>query len=172
MILEQFRNCKAVFLDVDGVLTNSTVLVNENGEQWRTFNIKDGYAIQLAIKKNILVFIITGGRSIGIVKRFESLGVSEIHLGVADKLALVRTLLDRYNIAKSDAIFIGDDMPDYECMQHVGIAVAPRDAVEEIKAISHYVSGKEGGKGVVRDVLEKVLKLQDLWQHEHAIKSI
>lgn len=159
-------------MDVDGVLTDGAILVNENGEQLRTFNVKDGYAIQYAVKQGLLVFVITGGRSQGVLKRMEGLHVPEIHLGVSDKLSLLEELAARYGLSLADIAFIGDDMPDYSCMQQVGAAIAPADAVEDIKRVSHYVSTKRGGEGVVREIIEKVLRLQDKWHTEVLIKSI
>lgn len=172
MIYTSFKKIKCVVLDVDGVLTSGDILVNEIGNQLRTFNVKDGYAIQYAIKNNLLIFVITGAKSLGVQKRFESLGVQEIHLGVSNKLELLTSLLEKHNLSQEDVLFIGDDMPDYLCMEHVGVAVAPADAVEEIKQISHYVSSKKGGEGVVREIIEKILKLQDKWHQDVLIKSV
>ncbi|MDR2284732.1 MAG: HAD-IIIA family hydrolase [Sphingobacterium sp.] len=172
MIYSTLKNIKCIVLDVDGVLTDGAILVNENGEQLRTFNVKDGYAIQYAVKQGLLVFVITGGRSQGVLKRMEGLHVPEIHLGVSDKLSLLEELATRYNLRLTDMAFIGDDMPDYSCMQQVGAAIAPADAVEDIKRISHYVSTKRGGEGIVREIIEKVLRLQDKWHTEVLIKSI
>lgn len=172
MILKRLKYVKAIFLDVDGVLTDGSIFVNEVGEQLRTFNVKDGYAIQLAIKKGIKICVITGGKSEGVLRRFEGLGVEDIHMGITDKLAILEAMLERYQINKEEVLFIGDDMPDLACMQYVGIAAAPQDAVEEIKAISHYISSKEGGRGVVRDVVEKVLKLQNKWGADFSVKSV
>ena len=172
MIYSTLKNIKCIVLDVDGVLTDGAILVNENGEQLRTFNVKDGYAIQYAVKQGLLVFVITGGRSQGVLKRMEGLHVPEIHLGVSDKLSLLEELATRYGLRLADMAFIGDDMPDYSCMQQVGAAIAPADAVEDIKRVSHYVSTKRGGEGVVREIIEKVLRLQDKWHTEVLIKSI
>ncbi len=172
MIYSTLKNIKCIVLDVDGVLTDGAILVNENGEQLRTFNVKDGYAIQYAVKQGLLVFVITGGRSQGVLKRMEGLHVPEIHLGVSDKLSLLEELATRYGLRLADMAFIGDDMPDYSCMQQVGAAIAPADAVEDIKRVSHYVSTKRGGEGVVREIIEKVLRLQDKWHAEVLIKSI
>ncbi len=172
MIYSTLKNIKCIVLDVDGVLTDGAILVNENGEQLRTFNVKDGYAIQYAVKQGLLIFVITGGRSQGVLKRMEGLHVPEIHLGVSDKLSLLEELATRYNLRLADMAFIGDDMPDYSCMEQVGAAIAPADAVEDIKRISHYVSTKRGGEGIVREIIEKVLRLQDKWHTEVLIKSI
>ena len=172
MIYTTLKTIKCVVLDVDGVLTNGDILVNEQGEQVRTFNVKDGYAIQYAIKQGIKVFVITGAKSLGVQKRFQGLGVEEIHLGISDKLTLLNSLLVKYSLVNEEVLFVGDDMPDYTCMQSVGVAISPADAIDDIKKISHYVSVKKGGEGVVREILEKMLKLQDKWHTDVFIKSI
>lgn len=172
MIYTTLKTIKCIVLDVDGVLTNGDILVNEQGEQLRTFNVKDGYGIQYAVKQKMLIFVITGAKSLGVMSRFENLGVQEIHLGVSNKLTLLNTLLSKYAIDLKEVMFIGDDMPDYACMKEVGVAISPADAIEEIKHISHYVSSKKGGEGVVREIIEKTLKLQDKWHIDVFVKSI
>ncbi|WP_343563525.1 HAD-IIIA family hydrolase [Sphingobacterium sp.] len=172
MVLTEFRTIKGFVLDVDGVLTDGTVQVNEAGEQLRTFNIKDGYAMQLAIKKGYPIFVITGGASRGVERRLQGLGVKEIHSGVVDKLSKLKQIAGNYNLTLSELMYIGDDIPDFSCMRSVGLAVSPADATEEIKKISHYVSGFKGGKGVVRELIEKVLKVQGNWYEDETIKSI
>ncbi|WDF68097.1 HAD-IIIA family hydrolase [Sphingobacterium oryzagri] len=172
MILQEFSKIKALFLDVDGVLTDGTVLVTESGEQMRRFSIKDGYAIQLAMKVGLEIVVISGGKSQGVLKRLQGLGVKEVHLAVADKWSLLQELLLKYNWDKAEVAFMGDDIPDYTCMAHVGLALCPQDAVEEIKTLSGYVSPKRGGEGCVRDVLEKMLRLKGLWNMETGIKSV
>lgn len=172
MIYTDFKKVKCIVLDVDGVLTNGNILVNEAGHQLRTFNVKDGYAIQYAIKQGLLVFVITGAKSLGVQVRFEGLGAQEVHLGISDKWPLLQQLLTKYAVDIADVVFIGDDMPDYLCMQQVGIAVAPADAVDDIKKLCHYISVKKGGEGVVREVIEKIMKLQNKWHQDVLIKSI
>ncbi|CAM3788193.1 HAD-IIIA family hydrolase [Sphingobacterium prati] len=172
MVLTEFKTIKGFVLDVDGVLTDGTVQVNEAGEQLRTFNIKDGYAMQLAIKKGYLIFVITGGASLGVERRLQGLGIKEIHSRVVDKLSKLTALAKDYNLGLNQLMYIGDDIPDFSCMRAVGLAVSPADAVEEIKKISHYVSGFDGGKGVVRELIEKVLKVQGNWYVDESIKSM
>lgn len=172
MILKDFTKIKALFLDVDGVLTDGSVLVTEEGDQLRRFSIKDGYAIQLAMKVGLAIIVITGGKSQGVLKRLRGLGVEEVHLGIADKLSLMRELMVRHGWTSAEVGFMGDDIPDFACMQEAGLALCPQDAVDDIKAISGYVSPKRGGEGCVRDVLEKVLKLKGLWHLETGIRSI
>jgi 3-deoxy-D-manno-octulosonate 8-phosphate phosphatase (KDO 8-P phosphatase) len=163
MIYTQLKSVKCVVLDVDGVLTNGNILVTEEGNQLRTFNVKDGYAIQYAIKQGVDIFVITGAKSEG---------VKETFLGISDKITVLKSLLESHNYKMEDILFIGDDIPDYECMQHVGVAVAPADAVEDIKRISHYVSKIKGGEGVVREIVEKMLRLQNKWHVDVLTTSI
>ena len=172
MVLSDFKKVKAVVLDVDGVLTDGRVLVNEQGEQWRTFHTRDGYAIQLAVKSGLPIWIITGGRSVSTEHRIRFLGVEEVFLGVEDKQTVLFQLAEKYGISLEDILYMGDDIPDLFPMRQVGLPVCPRNAAEEIKAVSRYVSSCDGGQGAVRDVLEKVLKLQGTWPLGSDIKSI
>lgn len=172
MVLEKFAGIKVLFLDVDGVLTDSSVHVTEAGEQLRRFSVKDGYAIQLAIKRGLRVSIISGGRSQGVMHRFRGLGVKHVCLDVADKLSVMHELVHKYEVGMAEVAFMGDDMPDLACMKEVGLALCPQDAAEEIKAVSHYISPKNGGNGCVREVMEKILKLQHKWYDDDKIKSV
>ncbi|NGM64738.1 KdsC family phosphatase [Sphingobacterium sp. SGR-19] len=172
MILQRFAHIKVLVLDVDGVLTDGSVLVTEEGEQLRRFSVKDGYAIQLAIKRGLRILAITGGKSTGIFHRLRGLGVEDVYLDVADKLTLLQEVIRRYDVALEDVAFMGDDMPDLKCLKEVGLPMCPQDAVEEIKAVSRYVSPKRGGEGCVRDVIEKILKLQKKWYEDATVKSV
>ena len=172
MIFQKFTQIKAVVLDVDGVLTDGTLQVTESGDQLRTFYVKDGYAMQLAEKMGLMLWVISGGRSEGVRLRLQGLGVKEIHLGVSQKMDVLNELLTKYELTADQLMYVGDDMPDYEVMQVVGIAACPVDAVEDIKTISHYMSPFTGGRGVVRDILEKILKLQGKWGVQTHIKSV
>jgi len=172
MVLKQFAKIKAVVLDVDGVLTDGTVLVTETGEQLRRFSIKDGYAIQLAMKVGLQIIVISGGNSQGVLQRMKGLRVEEVHLGVANKLALMQEIIAKQGLHNEDIAFMGDDIPDLLCMKEAGLALCPQDAVDEIKNIAAYVSPYRGGEGCVRDVLEKILRLRGLWNLETGIKSI
>ena len=154
--------------DVDGVFTNNIVILSQEGEQLRTANVRDGFAVQLAIKKGLNIVIISGGKGENVRRRFEGLGVQHIFLGVSEKLPLLEKFLMEHHISPSNCCYMGDDIPDFFAMKHVGLACCPGDAVPEIKAISHYVSSKNGGEGCVRDLLEQALKVKGHWNSEAA----
>lgn len=170
-LFERFKKVKAFVFDVDGVLTNGEVLVTEEGEQLRSFSIKDGYALQLAIKKGYPIAIITGGRSKGVKLRLNGLGIHDVFLNVTDKREILHEWLKVQGLTINDLLFMGDDIPDLIVMEEAGLASCPADAVEEIKAVSQYVSACAGGKGAVRDVIEKVMKLQGQWNSDTSVKS-
>lgn len=163
MFLEKLKHIKAILLDVDGVLTNGNLLLTESGEQLRQFNIKDGYALQLAVKRGIKIAALSGARSKGVEHRLRGLGFKDVFLGLDSKVEVYQNYLAQNNLTSEEVLFMGDDMPDLQVMRLAGLAVCPTDAVEEIKAISHYISPKNGGEGCVRDIVEKVLKIQNLW---------
>lgn len=149
--------------DVDGVLTNGTIQVAEDGTLLRTMNIKDGYAIQTAIDKGYKVAIISGGTSEGVRKRLNNLGVENVYLGVKDKSKVLKEIANKYKISFTEILYMGDDIPDVEPMLQVALACCPQDAVAEVKAIARYISHKGGGKGAVRDVIEQVMRVQGKW---------
>jgi 3-deoxy-D-manno-octulosonate 8-phosphate phosphatase (KDO 8-P phosphatase) len=163
MFLQQLREITTLIFDVDGVLTNGDILASNTGEFLRTFNIKDGYALQLAVKKGYHVCIISGGSGEAMQKRFEALGIKNVYLGVSDKVAVFEQILTQYLLTPAEVLYMGDDIPDYNIMKLVGLPTCPADAVEEIKALSTYISPYTGGKTAVRDVIEKVLRIQGRW---------
>lgn len=167
MFLQKLKEITTFIFDVDGVLTNGDIIASDNGEFLRTFNIKDGYALQLAVKRGYLVCVISGGKGIAMQKRFEALGIQEIFLGVGDKVAVFNNLLTKYSIGTGEILYMGDDIPDLKVMQLVGLPTCPADAVSEIKAISQYVSPYDGGRTAVRDIIEKVLRVQYKWFDEN-----
>ena len=157
------KKIKAIIFDVDGVLSAGTIPMDEEGMPHRTLNIKDGYAIQLAVKMGLHLAIMTGGNSDAIRKRYEYLGMKDIFMKCAVKIQTYEKFLKEYGLHDDEIIYIGDDIPDYEIMKRVGCPCCPSDACQEIKDISVYVSPYEGGKGCARDVVEQVLKAQGLW---------
>ena len=170
-MLTDFKKIKCFVFDVDGVLTNGTLLVMPNGLMARAMNIKDGYAIQLAIKKGYKIWVISGGNSEEVKDRLNRLGVDDVFMKVSDKAELLKELAIINQIALEDILYMGDDMPDYEAMQIVGIAACPSDACVDIKNIAHYKTIAEGGAGCAREVIEKTLKLNDQWDVQDHIKA-
>jgi 3-deoxy-D-manno-octulosonate 8-phosphate phosphatase (KDO 8-P phosphatase) len=166
--LNKLHDITTFIFDVDGVLTDGSVFVNENGEQMRSFNIKDGYAIQLAVKCGYQVCAISGSRSKSGVYRLNSLGVTDVYMGTHTKSERFKIYLEEKFTNPSQVLYMGDDIPDLGPMKLAGLPVCPADAVEEIKAVSQYVSPYAGGKGCARDVIEKVLKVQGKWMSEQA----
>lgn len=165
MINYDLTKIRAVFFDVDGVLSAETIPQQADGEPMRTVNIKDGYALQYAVKCGLILAIITGGRTESVRRRYEGLGIKEVHLSVSVKIEKYNELKARYNLSDDQILYMGDDIPDYEVMQQCGLPCCPADAAPEIKAISRYISQHKGGMGCGRDVLEQVLKAQGLWMH-------
>ena len=163
MFLQKLKLIKAFIFDVDGVLTDGIVHVTEAGEQLRQFNIKDGYALQLAVKRGYKMAVISGGKSAGVKLRLQGLGITDIFMGVDSKTEVYTQFISNYQLQAEEILYMGDDIPDLPVMKLAGLPVCPADAVEEIKAISVYISPKNGGKGCVRDVIEKVLKIQNRW---------
>lgn len=163
MINYDLKTITTIVLDVDGVLSHSTIPMSAEGEPLRTLNIKDGYAIQLAIKLGLRLAIITGGRDDSIMKRYAKLGMTDIFMGCGVKLEVYRDYLHRNGLRPEEVIYVGDDIPDYEVMREVGCPCCPNDACTDIKAISRYVSPYDGGAGCVRDILEQVLRAKGLW---------
>ncbi|MCC9020116.1 KdsC family phosphatase [Flavobacterium lipolyticum] len=152
--------------DVDGVLTDSSVFVTNEGEILRTMNIRDGYAMKAAVESGYNVCIISGGSNEGVRVRLRNLGINDIHLGTPDKVATFAAYTETYNIQPEQVLYMGDDIPDYHVMKLVGLPTCPQDASPEIKNICRYISHVNGGKGAVRDVIEQVMKVQGKWM-EH-----
>ena len=162
-LLSKFRDIDTLIFDVDGVFTNSNLLITETGELLRTMNTRDGYAVKKALEAGLRVAIITGGSSKGVTSRLQGLGVVDIYAGIQHKIDAFDEYILTYDLQKSQILYMGDDLPDQEVMMQVGMPVCPVDAVPEIKAVSKYVSPLKGGYGCVRDVIEKVLKLRGQW---------
>lgn len=160
---EDLVNIKGFAFDVDGVLSKTVQTLDANGVPMRTTNIKDGYAIVQAVKMGYPIAIITGGKSQTVENRYAALGVKDIYIGANDKVAALKEWAEKHNLKKEQILFIGDDIPDYDAMKSVGLPVCPKDAAAEIKAISRHISSYNGGEGIVRDMIEQVLKVQEKW---------
>jgi 3-deoxy-D-manno-octulosonate 8-phosphate phosphatase (KDO 8-P phosphatase) len=160
---EIMNDITTFIFDIDGVLTDGSVFVTNEGEILRTMNIRDGYALKAAVESGYNVCIISGGSNEGVRVRLRNLGITDIHLGSPDKVETYKEYIELYNIQPDQVMYMGDDIPDYHVMQLVGLPVCPQDASPEIKAISKYISHKNGGKGAAREVIEQVMKVQDKW---------
>jgi 3-deoxy-D-manno-octulosonate 8-phosphate phosphatase (KDO 8-P phosphatase) len=170
--LQKFKTITTFVFDVDGVLTDGGLIVLPNGVMARKMNVKDGYALQLAVKRGYDVVIISGGASEEVADRLNKLGVSEVFMRVIDKAAVLQGYLEKKRLSWEEVLFMGDDIPDLEVMKKVGMACCPADAVHEIKEISAYISPINGGLGCGRDVIEKVLKMRGNWNDDTHIPSI
>ncbi len=167
-MLSKFKDITTFIFDVDGVLTDGSVYVNDAGEQTRSFNIKDGYALQLAVKCGYNVCAISGSRSKIAIHRLTSLGIKDIFLGSAVKTETFKLYINERGISPMNVMYMGDDIPDLEVMRQVGMPVCPADAAEEIKELCEYISPLPGGRGCARDVIEKALKIQGKWMGAEA----
>jgi len=162
-MLDKFKKIKAFAFDCDGVMTDGTAQVTEEGKAYRTFNIKDGFAVQHAVKKGYPIAIISGGNSQGIRHRFEALGVKDIFLAQAHKVEAFDTFKQKYGLSNEEIAYMGDDMPDIPLLKLCGLPCCPKDAANDVKVSSQFISTLDGGKGCVRELMECILKTQDKW---------
>lgn len=164
--LESFSAIHTFIFDVDGVLTNNEILITEAGELLRKMNVRDGLAIKIALDKGYRIAIITGGRSEGVKKRLEALGIKDIYAGISNKLEAFEEFMETYDLDPIGVLYMGDDLPDYQVMRRVGMATCPKNSAPELFPIANYISPYNGGEGCVRDVIEKVLRLKGEWSEE------
>lgn len=165
---EDLTRVRAFVFDIDGVLSKQTIPMDEEGKPMRTVNIRDGYALQLAVKKGYRIAVISGGNSEPFRNRLQLLGITDIHLGCSDKMKVYSEYLESEGLENDEVLYMGDDIPDLEVMNCAGVAVCPSDADSEVKQISHYISDKRGGEGCVRDIIEQVLRLHGKWMNHDA----
>jgi 3-deoxy-D-manno-octulosonate 8-phosphate phosphatase (KDO 8-P phosphatase) len=165
---EELQNVKAFVFDIDGVLSTQTIALSLWGIPLRTVNLRDGYAIQLAVKKGYHVGVISGANSKEYIKRLKILGVNDIYLNCRTKKESITELVRKWNIDFRHVLYVGDDIPDFEVMKMVGLPACPSDADSEIKQVSVYISDKRGGEGCVRDVIEQTLRLHNNWMDYEA----
>ena len=170
-VLEYFKEVSTFVFDLDGVLTDGTVLVLKDGLQARSMHVKDGLALQMALKNGYRVVIVSGGYSEPVIGRLNKLGVSEVYLDVKDKLLFLEEYFSKNEISWHEVLFMGDDLPDLAVLKNAGLPCCPADAVMEVKKLSKYISPVNGGFGCVRDVIEKVLKLNDKWNFSTEVTS-
>jgi 3-deoxy-D-manno-octulosonate 8-phosphate phosphatase (KDO 8-P phosphatase) len=164
---EDLMKVKAFAFDVDGVLSLDTIPMHPSGEPMRTANIKDGFAIQKAIKLGYPIAIISGGNTQAVLKRYQMLGVQDVYMGSTQKMVDFDHWISKYDLNADEVLYMGDDLPDYPVMKRVGIPTCPADAVEEIKSLCKYISHKRGGEGCGRDVIEQVLRAHGKWGKDY-----
>ena len=167
---EKFKEIKTFILDVDGVLTDGGLYLLPSGEFMRKMNAKDGYALKLALIKGYNIAIITGGKENNIKERLNKLGIKNIFLNAHNKLPVLENYLYDNKLDIQKTLYMGDDIPDLECMQKVELSCCPKDAVTELKDIADYISPFNGGKGCVRDIIEQVLRINNDWTYNNEIK--
>ncbi|MBT2160773.1 KdsC family phosphatase [Zobellia barbeyronii] len=160
---EYLKNIDTFVFDVDGVFTDSTLLITSEGEMLRKMSVKDGYAVKTALQKGYKICIISGGTNEGVRSRLQALGIKDIYLGAHQKMDALKEYMDNHNIDVSTMLYMGDDIPDIPVMKVVALPTCPQNAVQEVKAVSMYISHKNGGEGCVRDVIEQVLKVKGDW---------
>lgn len=163
---EKLKDITTFIFDYDGVMTTGEVLVDGNGIPLRSSDVKDGYALQLAVRLGYNVAVITGGYSVSIEKRMAMLGVKDVFVRSANKVEVLERYMRTNDLKPEQIVYMGDDLPDYPVMKIIGLPVCPADASPEIKDISLYISNRNGGKGAVRDIIEQVLKAQDKWMKD------
>lgn len=159
------KKIKAVVFDIDGVLSPSVVPMGSDGVPQRMANLKDGYALQLAVKRGVRIAIISGSTGSGLEARFRSLGIEDVYLKAKYKREILVEWMKNNAFTPEEVAYVGDDIPDRECLDLAGLAVAPADAAPDILGCVRYISPEKGGYGVARDLLEEILKAQGLWPH-------
>lgn len=164
----KLHDIKAFVFDYDGVISDGNIWSADDKIIVRSGNVKDGYAIQYALRKGYTVAVLSGGNGTSIQARMKMLGVEDVYLGSHRKMEIFENFLKDKSLKAEQVLYVGDDIPDYDVMKAVGVAACPADAAEEIKSVADYISHKAGGHGCVRDVIEQVLRLQGQWFHEEA----
>lgn len=162
-LFDKMKTIRAFVFDVDGVFTNNNLLVTESGELLRVMNVRDGQALKWAVRAGYHTSVITGGRSEGVKKRLLELGVHEYHSGIEDKWSAFQSILKAAGIRASEVAYLGDDLPDLPVMRRVALSCCPADATPDVLAVADYVSPVHGGHGFVREVLEKIMRIQGRW---------
>ncbi len=160
---EKLTDIKAFAFDVDGVFTNSLLTIMPDGQIIRQFNVKDGLAVVRAVKRGYPIAIISGGRGEQVRERMVDLGVEHIYLQSRSKIEDLADFMGKVGVEPHEVMFVGDDYPDIEPMQSVGLSIAPSDAADAVRQIASYTSLFNGGEGVVRDAIEQVLRAREDW---------
>lgn len=162
-VLAKLQHITTVIMDMDGVLTDGGLLLMPNGEWVRRMNIKDGYALQLAVRKGYNVILVTGSFSAPVEDRLTRLGITEFYHHIADKAACIEAIREKHHLCADEMLFIGDDVPDISAMEKVGVGCCPPDAARDVLEIADYITSAKGGEGCVREILEKIMRVQGRW---------
>ncbi len=171
-MLEKLLDIRLLAFDMDGVLTNGKLLMSSTGEWERVMDIKDGYALQAAVKSGLIVVVLTGSFSEPISSRLKHLGITHFIQHVSDKAEAIKMLLSEFSLTQDQILYMGDDIPDIEGFKVSGFTACPIDAVVEIKNKVDFISQKTGGNGCVREIIEKVMRVQGTWGNNEKIQSI
>lgn len=161
--MDKISKIKAILLDVDGTLTDESIIYDINGKELKKFNVKDGLAISEAGKLGIKIFFITARKSDAVIKRGKEIGITKVYHGIADKKIILKKIVKNENILKTEIAYVGDDLPDISIMSEVGMPIAVANARPEVKKIAKFITKLDGGKGAVREAIEHILKQQDQW---------
>ena len=160
---EDIARIEAMVFDVDGVMTDGRIIPTAEGDFIRCYNCKDGYALAYAIRHGYRVCVITGGYGKILERRLRMLGMQDFYIDCMDKITTLREYMKKYNLKPENVLYMGDDIPDLECMREVGMPVCPADSAPEVIECSRYISEFEGGRGAVRDIVEQVLRARGDW---------
>ena len=171
-LLEKFKPITTFVFDMDGVLTDGNLWILPGGEWVRQMHIRDGYALQMAVKKGYNVCIITGSWSEPVKERLNKLGITDVFQRVSDKVSCLESYLAEKGVKHEEVLYMGDDMPDLGAIKISGLATCPSDAVPDIKEVANYISPFKGGNGCARDVIEKVLRLNNNWNNPEGTRSL
>ncbi len=161
---EALSKVTTLMFDIDGVMTDGKVLIMDSGEMVRNMNSKDGYALHLAVTKGYRIAVISGGNNQAVKNALARTGIKDVFIQQHDKLSCYLDYVTTNNLKDEEVMFMGDDLPDHEIMNRVGVPVCPGDSAVEIKQIAHYISPKNGGEGCVRDIIEQILRVQGKWE--------
>lgn len=151
------ENIKMLVMDVDGTLTDGKIYYGNDGELFKAFDVRDGYRLVKCEEYGIITAIITGKTSKIVEGRARDLKIKEVHQGVSNKIEVLKTLIEKYNLDKSQVAYIGDDVNDIECMQYCGFSACPADAIDEVKNTVDYVYKNIGGHGAVRELIDRII---------------
>ncbi len=162
-VFDKLAKIKGIVLDVDGVFTDNSILITDQGEFLRIMNVRDGYAIKRALAVDIKIGVISGGKSMGVVQRMKILGIQDIFVGVDNKLPVFQKIIESWGLDKSEVAYMGDDILDIECLKFAGLSACPQDSVPEVLEVAEYITEQKGGQACIRQIIEHVLQSQNKW---------